>query len=467
MRTISNKISIQSYLNLSQLLEKDRGTHEENRSFALEHPSLLHQPKKLIFPWIKRHLSKLEETQKEKKILEQLSIAGGILGFVSLLFGFLTGLGLLSYSGEAPVNILYYLFFALCLPLFSMSLTLVSIFSNGKILFTFFYWIEKLILLSKFGSKLNGLNEKIPPDIKKWIVIQRTQLYSLFFSIGLLVALLLIVVSRDIAFAWSTTLSIEPISFHAFLESVALPWSSFCPSCVPSVSLVEISQYYRLGGTLHSDILQHSEGLGEWWRFLAMATFIYAVLLRLLFWLLSTYGLNRALKRAFYSIDGVNKLIREFSSPYVSTSANSRENHLEIREDANVQSTIFKNKRYQVTLAWNFSNEEMALIQDNKRIETKELYITGGNNSFNEDQEIAEKIKGKILLCVKAWEPPTMDFMDFLEFLIDNPQIEEIDMYPLGLAQHYYKAQKREVEIWKRKIESIESQKIWMIDENE
>ncbi len=91
---------------------------------------------------------------------------------------------------------------------------------------------------------------KINPLLANWIVIKRSQFVALFFSIGLGLALLVVVATKDIAFAWSTTLQITPESFHTFLEMLATPWKTWFPSAVPSLELIEKSQYFRLGDSL-------------------------------------------------------------------------------------------------------------------------------------------------------------------------------------------------------------------------
>ena len=469
MRIIPNKISIQSYLNFSELLERYRGSHEENRTFALSHENLLHSPKKLILPWLNRHLDKIDNAKDNEHIVHRFKVTSTFLMFVFFLLGLLSGIGLLTYSGEAPVNIIYYLFFAFFIPLISMFLMLLSLITKGSFSFSFFsfsYWIEKIVEHFKIGEDLNSLNKILHPDIKKWMLIGRIQLFSLFFSIGLLFALLFIVITRDVAFSWSTTLQIEPIALQHFFEFIAEPWSTICPSCVPSLSLVELSQYYRLGGKLDGALVEHASELGSWWKFLAMTTFVYAVLLRLVFWLMSHYMFNQQLLQSFFTLTGVNKLLREFRTPYISTASGSKEVHLELTDDTSVPSTSI-HRYYQAILAWNFSEDEVKLLNDSKKITTNKLYITGGQNSFSEDEQIAKSVDKKLLLYVKAWEPPTMDFMDFLEFLVENKAVEEIEIYPLGMSVYHYKAEARDILIWKRKIEAIDSQKVWIIDDEE
>ena len=464
-----NKISIKSYLDLKQLMGEYQGTHEENRLFALKHESLIKSPKKLLLLWTDRHLFQVRERLESKKFTDYFSSLSTLFSFVSLLIGLFVGVGLLSYSGDAPVNIIYYLFFSMFLPLFGMIISLFAMFGKGEILnfFTLFFplhWIEKVFSLLPFSKNINQLNETFSADLKKWMFINRLQLFSLFFSIGLLLSLLFMVAVQDIAFSWSTTLNITPLAFQKILISLATPWEIFFPMAVPSVELVELSHYYRLGEHLNPEMVKNANALGIWWKFLAMVTFFYAIFLRIVLLLFSAYLYQKQLNKEFFSIEGVEMVLREFQTPYVSTEAPKVEKHLKIEEERSVQTKVDTRRAYSHIVGWNFSSDEIRLVNDSKEIQGLEVNTAGGSHSYAEDQNIAENVRRTILLYVKSWEPPTMDFIDFLELLIENKKVDEIQVYPLGTVGRYYESDAREIAVWKRKIESLKSKKVWVID---
>jgi len=49
--------------------------------------------------------------------------------------------------------------------------------------------------------------------------------------------------------------------------------------------------------------------------------------------------------------------------------------------------------------------------------------------------------------------------------LVDNKKIERVEVYPLGTAGKYYKNSPRDIFIWERKIEKLQSNKVWVIDD--
>ena len=471
MQTKTNSLSLVSYLDLSQLLEVYRGNHEENRLFALKHKSLEKKPTKMLLLWAKEHRFHLTQTLNSKGFFSSLEFTTQMLLLLFFVMGVLMGLGLLSYSGTAPVNITYYLFFAMVIPLFSMMLTLFTMLSRGGVadffsLFSLLHWIDKLMPYLPFIKKKKIFTQELlPPRLVKWMFMERLQRISLMFSIGLLLALMFVVIVKDIAFGWSTTLDISPTSFQVFISTIAMFWRDILPSTVPTLELVEMSQYFRLGEKLDTQLVENASKLGAWWKFLAIATLFYAIGMRLLFWFLTHYGYRQSLKKEFRLIKGADVLLREFKTPFVSTEAPSVEKHLEISEEINLQVENTAHRSYHTILGWNFSKDEILLANDSKEIRCSYFASIGGNSSFEEDEEEAKKASVTVLLYVKSWEPPTMDFVDFLELLIDNKKVGAVQVYPLGTVGRYYESDTKDIDVWKRKVQGLRSEKVWVIDD--
>jgi len=494
------KITIKSYLDFIQLLQDYKGSHKENRLFALKHESLLSTPKEVLFLWFETHAFRRTKRVALEELLSSFGTINSLLGVLSLIFGFFVGMGLLSYNGVEPVNIIYYLFFAMFLPLGSMLLTLFSSLSSGKLfsffsLFSVMHWVEKFSFYFYFKDKLDLLTKDIPFKLQKWIFLKRLQFLSLLFSIGLLVALIFTVVSQDIAFSWSTTLQIDAKSFHSFLEAMASPWREIFPSFVPSLELVEVSHYYRLGEKINPEMLENADKLGAWWKFLFMSTFVYALSLRFFFYLFSSYSYQKVLENEFFALGGIKKLLKEFNTSFIETKSPKRENHLKINKEhkeqirkkverkvedepeKQVENFIDRELKeeliteeveedyYHSIIAWNFSEDDLLLVNDFKNITASFIASVGGSHSFEEDEIVASRAEDKVLLYVKSWEPPTMDFVDFLEDLINNKKVEDIELLLVGISDNNYKSSEKEFSIWNRKIEGLNAKKVWIVDE--
>ena len=482
MQIKHHKITIKSYLDFIQLFQDYRGTHKENRLFALKHESLVEKPKEILLLWLNTHAFRKTKGLDSEKLLSNFGTANSFLGLFFLLFGFFVGMGLLSYNGVEPVNIIYYLFFAVLIPIGSMLLSLFSIFSSGKLfsifsLFSLMHWIEKISSFFSFKNRLDLLVKDISPKLQKWIFIKRLQFLSLLFSIGLLVSLIFMVVSQDIAFSWSTTLQVDAKSFHTLLETIATPWREFLPNFVPSLELVEVSHYYRLGEHIDTQMVANSDKLGAWWKFLFMSTFVYALVLRFFFYIFSAYSFQKVLEKEFFDLGGIKKLLKEFNTSFVETKSPNRENHLEIHREHKKQvkrepktdsiKAETKENYYHSIIAWNFSDDEILLVNDFKNIKASFISSVGGSHSFEEDEIVANRAEENVLFYVKSWEPPTMDFVDFLEELIENKNIEEIEILLVGMSEANYKHTQKEFSIWNRKIEGLNIKKVWIVDAQE
>ena len=470
MQRKNTQLSIKSYLDLSQLLEEYKGNHEENRTFALQHEAFKNDPLTLLYLWLNKNRFRVTTHLKSERFLTHFLTINTVLAFIFLLVGFLTGIGLLSYSGHEPVNIVYYLLVAMVLPVISLLLSTLSMISDGLLsrffnLFFPLHWIEKFVEFLPFDNKIELSEIKLSSSLTKWMFLHRIQLFSLLFSFGLLMALILMVIAKDIAFGWSTTLQISDESFQTLLASIGFPWQSLMPNAIPSLELVEISRYFRLGERLDNEMIYNANKLGAWWQFLAMTTLVYAIFLRFILWIFSRYGYQRQLNRDFLALKGAQRLIKEFTTPYVSTKSPKIEKHLEIIPETKEQITETPHQGYPHIIGWNYSRSEMQLANDSKSIEGLSVETVGGRHSFKEDEQIANTIDGTVLLYVKSWEPPTMDFVDFLEMLIDNDKIDEIQLYPLGTVGRYYESDAKDIAVWKRKIQALNVERVWVVDD--
>ena len=458
-------MNLKSYLNLYELLQKDKSTREENRAFGLEYEKIKSEPVKQLVAWTEKYTSLL----RKPLLSETFStyFYGMTLTLVAIAFflGLFSGVGLLSYSGHEPVNVIYFIAMVVLLPLFTMTLTLFSMFrahASQSLLVHISpaFWMEKMLRFLPKNIQSSLQNLKINPLLGNWLIIKRSQLLALVFSLGLLIALLGMVITKDIAFAWSTTLQVSPIEFHGLLYTLAFAWRDFFPWAVPSVELIEQSQYFRLGEKLDTQMIQNASKLGEWWKFLAFATLFYAILLRSGMWLLSMFGFEKALKRSFLSLEGVGTLLREMNEPIITTSVPKEEKDSVSGNRHYMQEVEALDSSYDRTLGWAMSNEELVVLNDAMQVVTPKTFEVGGSNSLDEDSEIISKCQGEVLFYVKSWEPPTMDFIDFLEDL--SRVADKIILTPVGTVKDAYFPKTRELEMWGKKLETFKNKKVWL-----
>jgi len=106
------------------------------------------------------------------------------------------------------------------------------------------------------------------------------------------------------------------------------------------------------------------------------------------------------------------------------------------------------------------SEDQLHVLNDAMQIITPCVYDVGGTNTLEEDAEIIHKSHGEVLLYVKAWEPPTMDFIDYLEALL--VQVDRVIVVPVGTQEHHYKADEKMIQIWIKKLAQLGSNKVWL-----
>lgn len=455
-------MNLKSYIDLVALLEIDPSTREENRAFALTHPLLKNKPLEQIGAWIALHYDRLKRPLLSETFSSYLYATTFTLVVISFILGLFTGFGLLSYNGSEPVNVIYFMVMVIVFPLVTMLLTVISMFRaqgthNVLVHISPAFWMEKILTLFPGRVEDNIRAFKLNPLLTNWLIIQRAQVLSLFFSLGLLLALLAMVVTKDIAFAWSTTLHISPEEFHLFLKNIAFPWSEFSPSAVPSMTLIEKSHYFRLGeGTSMLD----PEQLGEWWKFLAFATLFYAILLRLLMLFIASFGFKRALKQSVLILEGSRKLLREMNEPLISTHERAAENAWDLHTQGYRQTVNTLDASYDAVQGWAISQDDILVLSDTLGVIAPKHLKVGGSNSLEEDDEVISGSEGEILLLAKSWEHPSNEFLDYLLDL--SKKVDKIVIMPLGTGADLYAVKSEDLDEWAKKLSSIENEKVWL-----
>ncbi len=501
-------MTLAHYIDLAQLLPEHAGTHAENRALGLEHTDA--RPMEQIEAWRKKKVALLDPPRWSEVFSRYHYWVGLIGGLVAFVAGLLSGMTLLSYSGEAPVNVVYFLALAVGVPLVTMVLTLISMARAGQTHNALVHlspasWMEKILSFFPSSGQETLFDLRLNPRLTNWLVIERAQMMAWWFALGLLIALLGVVVTQDIAFAWSTTLSVTPEQFHRLVGWIAAPWSAWLPSAVPSVDLIEQSQFFRLGGKLDNAMIHHAAQLGQWWKFLAMATLVYALGLRTLVWVAARIGLRRSVKEAVLTLEGVPVLLEQMNTPVVETTAQQPEPAF-VQDSDSYERRVSKLKpSYDAVLGWAMDRETIRVILDTLQIQTPLIADPGGSRTLAEDAGIVAQIanemmrmtaiprkmwgmfddmrseamramipgKGRssaeetpsqedtskdVLMLVKSWEPPTMDWVDFLEDLAKA--VDRITVAPIGTVEEGYRAASRDVTVWSRKLRLVDLEKV-------
>jgi len=366
-----------------------------------------------------------------------------VLCLMLTIAGLVTGWGLaravLHYTGEAPINVVNALGLLVLPQLLLLLLWLVAAIPRRLPLFSS---LQSALRLLNPG-RLAGLLAKVFPQQRRqsletlwdsenalllapaarWLFSLWSQLFAFWFNVGLLLALFYLISFSDLAFAWSTTLDLDNSSFHRLLNTLAWPWHSLFPDAVPSPELVEVSRYYRLDQGSLANGPEAAARLGGWWPFLVAAVVCYGLLPRLLTLVLSWRRLQHHLGSALTRLPGAPELLARMNSPLISTAALRPETAAEIRlgnDSVVTQSAAYRLKCAVIDWCGAIENrDQLSTHLQDMGIEPLEFLNAGGARSTAQDKatvaELCKQVSEAVAVIAKAWEPPLLEFLDFLQ----------------------------------------------------
>jgi len=432
-------------IDLNEALDADHGVDLEERKRRdrelgrkLQH--WRNKPASQVRAW----LNKIKPSSTRKNGLQGVRLYH-VLCVALLVTGLLTGWGLASavlfYDGKQPINIVNAVV-VLVLPQILLLLVWLLAAIPGRL--SLFRHLGSTLgflnpgrlaghLAGVFSGKQNqGLAMLWHPDngavlapAARWLFSFWSQLFAFSFNIGVLTSAFFLVSFSDLAFVWSTTLTISDETLHQMLTTLSAPWAALVPDAVPGAELIAQSRYYRLDEGSLADTAstpQLAVALGQWWPFLITAVTCYGLLPRLLTLGISWYRFRHHLRKALCSLPGAPELLARMNSPLVSTLAEEPEHAFSIAVDNAAGKPVAM--RYAVRcpiIDWAgacTTADEIATFLAAMGIEPLDFLRAGGRQSTEQDKELAASLcrdrPESIGLLVKAWEPPMLDFLDFV-----------------------------------------------------
>jgi hypothetical protein len=264
-------------------------------------------------------------------------------------------------------------------------------------------------------------------SVQKWAILRWSQLFAVTFQITALVACLVLVVFTDLAFGWSTTLttgnaSLDAQRVHRITSVIAVPWSRALDDALPSLELIEQSRYYRVavGSVSRADAAR----LGSWWRFVALSIAVYGLLPRLITLVIAYSRLRTATRAAVGAEPGLTAVLRRIHRAQIETQAAQPEAAGEVTSRIGSAEAVAAEAAGVVRAVINWSGVPVAPERFRAAFPDAQVFDAGGAAAVQEDVALAKKLGeiaggGDILIAVKAWEPPLMEFIDFVNTLRD------------------------------------------------
>jgi len=250
-----------------------------------------------------------------------LAVAGALLGWGAAV-------ALLDPAGAHPVNVVHFLAVLVLLQI-ALLLVLALAFvpgrrpERGPLQRLLLGLAFRLVRAEEIREPLRTLAERRHDyrRLERWLLLRSTQLFAVAFNLAALAGCLYRVVFSDVAFAWSTTLQWTAADAHRLTSALSAPWAWLVPDGRPSLALLEATRYSHLEGRYLAGgpgaRAFDPSAVGGWWPFLALSLAVYGLLPRLAAWAFAAARVRRALRRAPYENERLERLWEGLTRPSV------------------------------------------------------------------------------------------------------------------------------------------------------
>ncbi len=427
------------YYMLLECMEKTTISKESARSFFLSNNLEKYGDEKLLKRWLDHNCKREDLISKATFFkLERGEFWSAVALFV---LGFLSGVAILYYDGSRPVNLIWYLLVGVALPFLG---ALVSLFvmlkrpSSEKLHANIAFVLAQSI--QKRYPSFSKILSNSDPSMWSSLLIYYAQKLSVFFVLGVFIALVVTVMGKDVAFTWSTTLHVSSETFYGFVKKLSYPWSHLFEDATVTRELVQKSRYFRLGGEIAKELTSNAAILGEWWKFLAMSTLFYAILPRVFTLLLSAVLLKRSLKKALKGTPRISALLDDMREPFVHVDTSHSADLDSLSAGLPQECNIFAPKSlYKKIVGYSIDESTLHLVADIKNIKTKSFESMGAH--FLSDIFTADT-----LLILKGWEAPTLELVEKIAKTAKD--IGSLDILILGLKRDGHKPRVQDLNIY-------------------
>jgi hypothetical protein len=257
--------------------------------------------------------------------------------------------------------------------------------------------------------------------VSRWQMLYWSQIAAVGFNIAAISTAVVLIAFTDLAFGWSTTLDVDARVATRVVSTIAAPWEWWAPDAVPDAALVEQSRYFRLeGGAPFAP--NSPRTLAAWWPFSLLAICTYGLLPRLLFCLVAGWRLNAATRALLLDDPRVTALLDRMSAPEIATSTEHPSSDTPPPRLAGGAPPPRVNGAANAVI-WNDCVETSVasgIARDALGLSLEFITNAGGGHSLEDDRAAlrAAASGGKpVLVITPAWEPPLLEFTDFLSQL--------------------------------------------------
>ena len=193
---------------------------------------------------------------------------------------------------------------------------------------------------------------------------------------------------------------------------------------MPSPELVDATRYFRIDSGLLPQAASGTDPalMGTWWPFLVMCVLTYGLAPRLLTWGYSGARSRQAANYALSRVPGAAELLERLNMPAIETAATRPEARADRPGAAKPENVAHPVNGSYLVVDW--ANTLGAATGGGtwSGVAPEAIHAAGGAQSLDADAQLVAQLgrqggNATIAVFVKAWEPPLLDFMDFITAL--------------------------------------------------
>ncbi|MEM8765917.1 MAG: DUF2868 domain-containing protein [Pseudomonadota bacterium] len=380
------------------------------------------------------------------RIANYRRLARLLLWLLGVFLGVSLGTVAFAYDGNHPVNLLALLGVLVGVPFLLLLLTLVLLLP-GRIpglavlretLATMNpgrwvgAWLDRYSggqLFAGFGAATTGF--------ARWQLVEFSQWLALGYFLGVLLAATILVAVTDLAFGWSTTLELTAERVHGAFLVLAWPWQGWLATAVPDLALVEASRFFRLDTAPVA--ATEAEALGRWWPFVLMTILFWGLLPRGVLLLVSRWRLGAETRELLCRAPEVLSLLDRLAPPPVAFQNVDESEPVPLEAVAPAPALEAWDEASGVVI-WNEAIAAAAarelLLRHVGTPGGALLTLGAGPDRGDEAFENLPAGVERVLVLTKGWEPPLLEFADFLGRLREHlGAAATIAVLPLNVAR--------------------------------
>jgi hypothetical protein len=347
--------------------------------------------------------------RRESWLSEASAVVLGRL--LALFFGFASMATFLLTSGRGLVNVFMFLLLfvfaqlALCLV---ASWVMVRTVAGGQAPVVLPLNPARLLVARAFPDRRYFREAQ---SVLRLVFLRLGQELGAIFTLGAVAAFFVVLALSDFTFVWGSTFDLSDTLVEDMTALMAAPWIALVPQATVNGDLIFATRFHPAITTLSPDNIA---GMRGWWPFLIMAMVTYALLPRLLLWLLSKFFYRRQMRAAFVQLPGSQRVLARMKAPLVETRG---EGSAADTPKARTNSIAIDQRVLLLNWANALTPEDLARFEAFAAVADGNIVNAGLGSLPEELERLRARFAGPVehlCVAVKSWEPPMADLADFL-----------------------------------------------------